>query len=109
MQGEETKHPVVDRLKPINRTSEVTEGFLRGETGVTSAVPEPPYTMNELMGEMEEVTRETLAEKTHEPSPTPTSATKPVVKKITITCTKGKVVKKVTGTAPKCPAGYKKK
>ncbi len=72
MQGEETKHPVVDRLKPINRTSEVTEGFLRGETGVTSAVPEPPYTMNELMGEMEEVTRETLAEKTHEPSPTPT-------------------------------------
>ena len=26
-----------------------------------------------------------------------------------ITCLKGKVLKKVTGTAPKCPAGYKKK
>jgi hypothetical protein len=39
----------------------------------------------------------------------PSSVTKPVVKKITITCVKGKIVKKVTGTAPKCPAGYKKK
>ena len=31
------------------------------------------------------------------------------VKKTTITCTKGKVTKKVTGINPKCPAGYKKK
>jgi hypothetical protein len=31
------------------------------------------------------------------------------VKKATITCTKGKQVKKVTAIAPKCPAGYKKK
>jgi len=31
------------------------------------------------------------------------------VKKTTITCFKGKLVKKVTGTAPKCPTGYKKK
>ena len=46
---------------------------------------------------------------TTEPSPMPSSVTKPVVKKITITCVKGKIVKKVTGTAPKCPAGYKKK
>ena len=30
-------------------------------------------------------------------------------KKITITCAKGKLVKKVSGTNPKCPAGYKKK
>ncbi len=44
-----------------------------------------------------------------EPSPTPSFASKPVVKKITITCVKGKTIKKVTGTAPKCPAGYKKK
>ena len=29
--------------------------------------------------------------------------------KITITCLKGKVVKKVTGINPKCPSGYKKK
>jgi hypothetical protein len=31
------------------------------------------------------------------------------VKKTTITCTKGKLTKKVTAVKPKCPAGYKKK
>lgn len=30
-------------------------------------------------------------------------------KKTTITCTKGKLIKKVTGASPKCPSGYKKK
>ena len=30
-------------------------------------------------------------------------------KKLTITCVKGKIIKKVSGTSPKCPAGYKKK
>jgi Trypsin len=30
-------------------------------------------------------------------------------KKITITCVKGKTIKKVTAVNPKCPAGYKKK
>jgi hypothetical protein len=30
-------------------------------------------------------------------------------KKITITCVKGKLTKKVTATKPKCPAGYRKK
>jgi hypothetical protein len=30
-------------------------------------------------------------------------------KKLTITCTKGKLTKKVTAVKPKCPAGYKKK
>jgi hypothetical protein len=29
-------------------------------------------------------------------------------KKLTISCVKGKVTKKVTGTSPKCPSGYKK-
>lgn len=29
-------------------------------------------------------------------------------KKVTISCTRGKLVKKVTGTSPKCPTGYKK-
>jgi len=29
--------------------------------------------------------------------------------KKTITCVKGKAIKKVTGTAPKCPSGYKKR
>jgi hypothetical protein len=28
---------------------------------------------------------------------------------ITITCVKGKLIKKVSGTSPKCPSGYKKK
>lgn len=32
-----------------------------------------------------------------------------VVKKKTIICVKGKLTKKVTGTSPKCPSGYKKK
>jgi membrane protein involved in colicin uptake len=31
------------------------------------------------------------------------------IKKTTITCVKGKVIKKVTSTKPKCPVGYKKK
>jgi hypothetical protein len=30
-------------------------------------------------------------------------------KKTTITCTKGKITKKVSGTKPKCPTGFKKK
>ncbi|MSV56907.1 MAG: hypothetical protein F2906_06890 [Actinobacteria bacterium] len=45
------------------------------------------------------------------PSPTP-SATKAVLKKVaskkkTISCRKGKLIKKVTGINPKCPKGYK--
>jgi hypothetical protein len=33
----------------------------------------------------------------------------PVAKKSSITCVKGKLIKKVTAINPKCPAGYKKK
>ena len=48
------------------------------------------------------------------PSPTPTanvpmSTKPPVAKKTTITCIKGKTLKKITAVNPKCPAGYKKK
>jgi hypothetical protein len=39
-------------------------------------------------------------------SPTPTAA---ALKKSTITCIKGKAVKKVTALKPVCPKGYKKK
>jgi hypothetical protein len=40
----------------------------------------------------------------------PAAATpKPVAKKTTITCVKGKLVKKVYAVNPKCPTGYKKK
>ena len=38
-----------------------------------------------------------------------TSPVKPVQKKTTITCVKGKTSKKVTAVAPKCPSGFKKK
>jgi hypothetical protein len=37
------------------------------------------------------------------------SAAKPLVKQVTITCVKGKTAKKISGTKPACPAGYKKK
>lgn len=46
------------------------------------------------------------------PSPQvqPKPPTPPMVqKKMTITCTKGKLIKKVTAVNPKCPTGYKKK
>jgi hypothetical protein len=26
-----------------------------------------------------------------------------------VTCTKGKVIKRISGTNPKCPAGYKRR
>jgi hypothetical protein len=45
-------------------------------------------------------------------TPTTKTTVKPSIKptaKVTITCVKGKVVKKVTGVKPVCPAGYKKK
>jgi hypothetical protein len=38
-----------------------------------------------------------------------TSAQNLSKKKVTITCVKGKLTKKVTGINPKCPSGYKKK
>ena len=48
------------------------------------------------------------------PTPTPIITATPipkltVAKKITISCVKGKVTKKVTGMSPKCPTGYRKK
>ena len=50
------------------------------------------------------------------PAPTTASSAQPLstvkasaVKKVTITCIKGKEIKKVTAVNPKCPIGYKKK
>jgi hypothetical protein len=48
------------------------------------------------------------AEQTPTPTTTP-SATTAVKTRKAITCTKGKILKKVTGVNPKCPSGYKKK
>ena len=42
-------------------------------------------------------------------NPKPAVTAKPVAKKSTITCRKGKLSKKVTAVVPKCPTGYKKK
>lgn len=43
-----------------------------------------------------------------QPAPPPGPAPQKVVtKKITISCVKGRITKKVSGLAPKCPAGYK--
>jgi len=68
-------------------------------TPVATATPTPTPTPSET------------ASATPTPTPTPTvvATVKPVVKKTTITCVKGKKTKKVTAVKPKCPAGYKKK
>ena len=42
-------------------------------------------------------------------TPTPMATIKPVPVQKTITCVKGKVLKKVKAVNPKCPSGYKKK
>jgi hypothetical protein len=43
------------------------------------------------------------------PSTPAVTVVKPAVKQVTITCVKGKTSKKVSGTKPVCPSGYKKK
>ena len=50
-----------------------------------------------------------LPQPTQTASPSPSETTKPVIKKIIITCVKGKAIKKVSDVNPKCPTGYKKK
>ena len=63
----------------------------------------------------------TIKVKLSQPTSTPVAATpaaqvtqaptvvQKVVKKISITCVKGKTTKKISGTNPVCPTGYKKK
>jgi hypothetical protein len=43
------------------------------------------------------------------PKASPVEKTTVISKKLTITCIKGKMTKKVTAVKPKCPSGYKKK
>lgn len=51
-----------------------------------------------------------LTQEAAAPTPSPTASPEPIsVKKISITCVKGKSSKKVIAVNPKCPAGYKKK
>jgi hypothetical protein len=54
------------------------------------------------------LTQEKAAEVNVTPTPTPASTLKPTAKKVTITCKKGKVTKKITAAKPKCPSGFKK-
>ena len=55
------------------------------------------------------LSQEVVEEPTPTPTPSATATAKPVAKKKTITCVKGKTSKKVTAVAPKCPSGFKKK
>ena len=41
--------------------------------------------------------------------PATVAAPKPAAKKTTISCVKGKTVKKVTAVKPTCPSGFEKK
>ena len=54
---------------------------------------------------------EPVATTTNVAEPIKQAVAKKVVKKVvkTITCTKGKLTRKLSGTAPKCPAGYRTK
>jgi len=56
------------------------------------------------------LTQETApAVATSDSTSTTSAAAKPATQKISITCVKGKSVKKVTGVNPKCPSGFKKR
>lgn len=49
-----------------------------------------------------------LVSQIYDPNALATALPTPTKKKV-ITCVKGKIIKKITGTNPKCPTGYKKK
>ena len=83
-------------LKPGNGTAPFSGDRCLAAKIVPGGSPNPPCGANAV-------------QPTPTVQPTPAPVTKTEVKKITITCTKGKVIKKVSGTAPKCPVGYKKK
>ena len=59
-----------------------------------------------LSQEKEVETPSTTLDLTQKAAPTPAKA---LPRKLTITCTKGKTIKKVIGIKPSCPKGYKKK
>jgi hypothetical protein len=78
-------------------------------TGSASATKDKaPVILTDTDKAAESATKATASPKpkvTVKPNPTPTKA----APKKTITCVKGPSTKKVTGTNPKCPAGYKQK
>lgn len=62
-----------------------------------------------LKSELETLTSRLTLQNTSKPTPTPTpkSNANSKAKLTVLSCLKGKVLKKVTGVNPKCPAGYK--
>ena len=62
-----------------------------------------------LKSELETLTSRLTLQNTSKttPSPSPKSNANSKAKLTVLSCLKGKVLKKVTGVNPKCPAGYK--
>ena len=102
-----------------------TEGFILGKTEITIAAD-----TSEILAKKAEVEAKAKAEKekaekaekdrverekaeaeakAKAEAEAAKSTTKAETKKVTITCVKGKIAKKVTELKPKCPKGYKKK
>jgi hypothetical protein len=78
------------------------------ESETSTAIADLVALSNTESAQLEVEPEVTAAAKSKEiPVKSATKATS-VVKKITITCKKGKITKKVNGFVPKCPAGYKK-
>ena len=97
-------------------------GYFDGVGGILYSTP--VYEHLDIIKEAEDFVAEQLKlEAASKPSPTPAPSSVPTIDpkaspsasskatqmKITITCVKGKTIKKITGINPKCPAGYKKK
>ena len=92
--------------KVITVSSKIVDGFYKFiATGFT-------FSSNKISVKMLSDRGNPLQSTASDPTPMPmvTKSTAPtVVKKVTITCIKGKIQKLVTAINPKCPAGYKKK
>jgi len=78
------------------------ENYMPYMNEVTISASDPVYLYRDLITEAEKYV---AANPYIDPNVTP----QPISKKVTITCIKGKITKRVIGTTPKCPVGYKKK
>lgn len=78
-------------------------------TGIIVAYQRTPNGYSATVGTGPDAEIITLATPASETVPAWSGLRKPAPAKKTITCIKGKTIRKVTGTNPKCPAGYRKK
>lgn len=95
------KAKIINNPSKLQTFNEIIADFLQVRNFIDSSLKSSTVDLDVVMGYAEEELGEFenslfLLEKA-------------VTKKITITCIKGKQVKKVSGQAPKCPKGYKKK